>query len=301
MNIKLSNQILFDQKIHDLDKFKNEMSLQALEHSFSCVYHGINLNFKTKSTSFIDSLKSFIPKEWIGNQSEDTVIYLISPAEFGYSAEEWSDEFSQDCVSYENNTLVVQRDFAACLYDNQVFLICEDSVGDGFYNFLRWYLSEKLMGLNKYVLHASCVLDKKKNAHLFLGHSGAGKTTITKLAAPRLVLGDDMNLVSFSNNQFFVEAGAIGGQFNSMIGYDQKVPVSACYWLKQAGKNERIDLQSLIAGQKLLASFANLHWPTLSMTKVEQLMNFSEQVIKHTKFYELKFINDASIWEFLDP
>ena len=162
MNIKLSNQILFDQKIHDLDKFKNEMSLQALEHSFSCVYHGINLNFKTKSTSFIDSLKSFIPKEWIGNQSEDTVIYLISPAEFGYSAEEWSDEFSQDCVSYENNTLVVQRDFAACLYDNQVFLICEDSVGDGFYNFLRWYLSEKLMGLNKYVLHASCVLDKKK-------------------------------------------------------------------------------------------------------------------------------------------
>lgn len=301
MNIKLSNQILLDKKRLNLNKFKNDIKLHALEHSFSCIYHGINLNFRTNSTFFINSLKSFIPTEWISALNGNTIIYLISPAEFGYSSEEWSDEFSQDCLSFEDNTLVIQRDFAACLSGNQVFLICEDSVGDGFYNFLRWYLSEKLMGLNKYVLHASCVLDKKQNAHLFLGHSGAGKTTITKLATPRLVLGDDMNLISFSNKQFFVEAGAIGGQFNSMIGYDKKVPVSACYWLKQAEENKCIILQSLIANQKLLASFANLHWPTLPMAKVEQLMNFSEQVIQSTKFYELNFKNDAAIWEYLDP
>lgn len=297
----LSNHSLLERKLDDLSKFKLKINSTNFDHSISCNYHGINLNFKTKSPKFIQSLKKIIPESWICSPNSQIMIYLMDPSEFGYTPESWCDEASQDCISYENNTIAIQRDFAAQVMGDNVFLICEDNISDGFYNFLRWYLSEKLMDIGKFVVHASCVLDKHNGAHLFLGHSGAGKTTITKLSAPRLVLGDDMNLVSLENNILYVEAGAIGGLFNSMIGYDKKNPVKAIYWLKQSKENIRVEQDSLIANQKFLASFANLHWETLPQQKIEQLMEFSLLATTHTTFYELQFQNSSAIWEYLDP
>lgn len=297
----ISNQILLHSKLNALVKLKKVFDSACFRYSISCNYHGINLNFKTKSQQFIQSLKHLIPEDWVCQPINENVIYLVGPEDFDYTPELWSDEVSQDCLSFENNTIAIQRDFAAQIGSNEVLLICEEEVGDGFYNFLRWYISEKLMNIGKYVLHASCVLDKNNNAHLFLGHSGAGKTTITKLSHPRLVLGDDMNLVSLQNSTLLVEAGAIGGQFNSMIGYDKKMPVVACYWLKQDLKNERSLLNPLAANQKIIASFANLHWPTLPLEKINQLMTFSNEVAVNTKLYELSFVNTPTIWDLLDP
>lgn len=301
MSEEVSNQSLLKTKLNDLSQFYEILNPAKFPESICCNYHGINLHFKTRSSRFVQSLKGLIPNNWLMiPSSSDVVIYLMTPEEFEHSSLSWSEEASQDCLSFENNTIAIQRDFASKIGTNEVLLICEDTVGDGFYNFLRWYLSEKLTSLDKYVVHSSCVLDKDHNAHLFLGHSGAGKTTITKLSHPRLILGDDMNLVSLEHNTLYVEAGAIGGQFNSMIGYDKKMPVKACYWLKQSPSNEKLKLVPLAANQKLLASFANLHWPTLPQTKIDQLMTFSIRAIQATIFYELKFRNDPSIWEYLD-
>jgi hypothetical protein len=298
---EVSNQLLFETKLNDLVLFKKNLNPNLFPYSLSCNYHGIKLNFKTNSVKFIQSIKNLIPVDWICESDNKDIIYLKNPAEFNHTQEYWSEEICQDCFSFENNTIAIQRDFASQLFINEVLLICEDTVGDGFYNFLRWYLSEKLMDIGKYVVHASCVLGKDNSAHLFLGHSGAGKTTITKLSHPRLVLGDDMNLVSIENNVLYVEAGAIGGQFNSMIGYEKKMPVKACYWLKQDLLNERLELDHLFGNQKILASFANLHWPTLSQKKIDQLMNFSFAVSSYTQFYDLKFLNTPAVWEYLDP
>lgn len=298
---EVSNQLLLDLKLKDLIKFKQILNPTQFQYSICCDYHGVNLSFKTNSKKFTESLENLIPKEWIREPSNENIIYLMPPTEFDHTPESWSREVSQDCISFENNTIAIQRDFASQILKNEVLLICEDSIGDGFYNFLRWYLSEKLMDLGKFVVHSSCVLCHDNLALLFLGHSGAGKTTITKLSQPRLVLGDDMNLVSIENNMLYVEAGAIGGQFTSMIGYGKKMQVKACYWLKQDQSNERLELDPLLGNQKLLASFANLHWPTLPQNKIDQLINFSHVASFCTKFYELKFLNSPAVWDYLDP
>ena len=298
---EVSNQLLLDEKLRALIQFKKNLNSCNFAHSISCKYHGINLNFKTNSLRFIESLKNLIPAEWFCDLENSNTIFLMSTLEFNHSEESWCEEACQDCFSFENNTIAIQRDFASQVFKSEVLLICEDKVGDGFYNFLRWYLSEKLMDLGKYVVHASCVLGKDNTAHLFLGHSGAGKTTITTLSQPRLVLGDDMNIVSIENNILYVEAGAIGGQFNSMIGYDKKMRVKAAYWLKQDKINELLELDSLLGNQKFLASFANLHWPTLAPPKIDQLMKFALAASSGTKFYELKFLKSAAIWNYLDP
>ncbi|MFA6236653.1 MAG: hypothetical protein WC635_04925 [Bacteriovorax sp.] len=290
-----------ETKLSTLKKFNDTLISTAFPYSITCNYHGINLQFKTLSLRFVESLADSIPKNWISGPTNEKIIYLMTPQDFAINSQLWSEEISQDCFSFENNNISVQRDFACQIRDNKALLICDDCVGDGLYNFLRWYISEQLINLNKYVVHASCVLDKEMNAHLFLGHSGAGKTTITRLCGTRLVLGDDMNIISSVNNQLVVEAGAIGGQFNSMIGYDKKMPVKACYWLKQSQENRLSDLGPTEANQKLVASFANLHWPTLSNEKIEQLMNFSMEAASSVKFYDLHFLNSNSIWELLDP
>jgi hypothetical protein len=86
-----------------------------------------------------------------------------------------------------------------------------------------------------------------------------------------------------------------------MIGYDNKMPVKAIYWLKQSSENKLSKLSSTMAQQKLLASFANLNWPTLPETTSAQLIDFSFKVVASVDFYELEFIKDAAIWEILDP
>jgi hypothetical protein len=298
---EISNPNLLKKKLEELNQFKEQINPADFPFALACNYHGILLNLRTSSQKFIDSLTSFIPPEWIQKPSSANPIYIMSPEEFNYSMADWCDEISQDCLTYKYNTIAVQRDFACSIEEREVLLICEDIVGDGFYNFLRWYLSEKLMTLNKFVVHSSCVLDIANNAYLFFGHSGAGKTTMTKLSAPRKVLGDDMNLICAENGIIQVEAAAIGGQFLSMIGYDKKVPVKACYWLVQDEINSLTEIDSIAANKFLIASFANLHWPTMPVEKVEQLMNFSLAVTSDIKFYELKFKNSKEVWEMLDP
>lgn len=300
---EISNSALLKRKKADVEKLTvHELQQSHFKFTFPCTYHGVPLLLKSQTPGLSEDLAKLLPESWKNSTQQNPVtVYLIDPLELGYTYEEWCAESSQDCLSFEMNTVAIQRDFAARTLGKDVVLICEGKVSDGFYNFLRWFISEKLLEQNKYVLHSSCVLDRHHQAHLFLGHSGAGKTTITELSLPRLVLGDDMNIVSSEDGRLMVEAGAIGGRFHSMIGYDKKVPVKACYWLKQSEKNAMTRLEETKAAQKFLASFANLNWPTLPVDKNFQLIQFASMSAASVPFYHLEFQKSASVWEMLDP
>lgn len=295
-----SNSALFLKKQNILeachianDHFQKKVSLE---------YHGVPMTIHTQSQDLIVDLESFLPREWFNHENDSVHIYLQSPNDFGFNLSEFSDESSQDCFSMNHNSWAIQRDFAAKIFDNnKVFLVCQERLSDGFYNFLRWYISEKLIERNKFVIHASCVLDNNGLAHIFLGHSGAGKTTVTGLSSPRRILGDDMNIISINNNdELMVEAGAIGGLFNSMIGYGITKKVKGVYWLNQADENRLIELDVATASQRLLASFANLHWPTLPDKTAQKLINVSLVAAKTTAFYTMNFKKSSEFWELLE-
>jgi hypothetical protein len=65
--------------------------------------------------------------------------------------------------------------------------------------------------------------------------------------------------------------------------------------------NEKVELDFSTANQKLLASFANLHWPTLPEDKIERLINFTQKALTSVKFYQLNFVKDLTVWNLLDP
>ncbi len=298
---EISNPDLIERKKTLLQSLSFEFP-ETSDFIFNCRYHGIPLRFITQSASFISSLEKLIPAHWITESEEFFTVYLFDPRTLGFTSEEWADESSQDCLSFEENTIAVQRDFASKFENDKVILISEGDTSDGFYNFLRWFISGKLISEGKFVMHSSCVLSSSGDnlAHLFLGHSGAGKTTITELSSPRLILGDDMNIISEKNNMLCVEAGAIGGRFNSMIGYDKQVPVKAIYWLVQDDHDELITTERMKGTQKLLASFANLHWPTMNEKDLQHLLDFAEWASLRVPFYELHFKKSDSIWDLLD-
>lgn len=274
------------------------LSPSQFKAHIDCLYHGIELRFHSKDQRFPDSLQNFLPAPWITNCNSPYEIYIISPTHLNYSLEYWCDESSQDCF-YENN-VIIQRDFIAKIIGNKILLITNDTIDDGFHNFLRWFLSEKLISNGLFVVHSSCILGLDEKAYLFLGHSGAGKTTMTKLSSPRKILGDDMNILHIKNNQVRVSAGAIGGQFLSDIGYENSVPVAGIYWLNQSNENEIIPLEQITANQKLIASFANLNWPALTENQIKTLMSFSQKVVKNVPFYNLFFLPTTDIWKLLD-
>lgn len=296
----ISNKNLFNKKQNILKNYL--LREDTFDHQLAIQYHGIDLQLHSQSNVIQTDLLALLPHEWFVSNSVAIDIYIISPSIFNIGLEEFSEETSQDCYSLDNNHWAIQRDFAAKILDNtKVILVCEERLGDGFYNFLRWFISEKLIERNKFVLHASCVLDKKGDAHVFLGHSGSGKTTVTKLSSPRQILGDDMNILSISEDKdVMIEAGAIGGLFNSMIGYGVKIKVKGIYWLSQSINNELIKLDTISGSQRLLASFANLHWPTLPEGVEHKLVDTSFHVAQNVDFFQMNFKKDSSFWELLE-
>ena len=302
MNAQISNIELFKAKEKIIQKM-NQLKLEPSRlYEVSVNYHGLVLNFISKNYQFIQQITDLVPRNWIVPRiTSEFEIFFNSPLDFNLTEQSFSEEASQDCYSFEDNTSVIQRDFTAKIFGKKVFVTCQESVSDGFYNFLRWFISERLININKYVLHCSAVLDSQNNAHLFLGHSGAGKTTTTFLSKPRLVLGDDMNIVSLNDlNQVVVEAGAIGGLFNSDVGYGTTFKVKAFYWLE---KSDQVQLKrcSLIeTQQKILASFANICWEYCVNDSTQAILNIVNNLSEKVPLYNLYFKKDDSFWKLIE-
>ncbi len=299
---QISNTELFKTKERIIQSFKDEYLKQDTYFQTNVNYHSLKLKFLSSSKNFIDQIETMVPKDWLFfDSSYEYEIFFYSPNDFYISDEIFSDESSQDCFSFQDNSQAIQRDFVAQVINQKVIVICQEGITDGFYNFLRWFISERLIAKNKFVLHCSSVLDVHGLAHVFLGHSGAGKTTTTFLSKPRLVLGDDMNILSLNDHsEVLVEAGAIGGLFNSDVGYGTKFKVKGIYWLNKADIVKIEQCDSIESTQKILASFANICWEYCSDKTTNELMKMANATAEKVPVNLLSFKKDDSFWKLIE-
>lgn len=295
----IQNQKLFNKKkeiLRTLDY--NSDKDQNFKYSLNSLYHGVPLTFHTSNQVFYQELQAYLPKSWKSVSAEGVQIYIQDFKEYSWDFDAWSDELCQDCFIEDNH--IIQRDFAAKVFnEKKIHLITLEKVCDGFYNFLRWYLPLELMKVNKMILHSSCILDKDSNAHFFLGHSGAGKTTITELSAPRVVLGDDMNLLSLKS-PIAAQAGAIGGYFKPQVNYDDEFPIKSFNWIIQSKQNKRIRLSVADARTKIMASVSNIFWETLTKEQTDFIFTTVLQAANEIPLYELHFTKESSFWSLIE-
>jgi len=103
-----------------------------------------------------------------------------------------------------------------------------------FTNVIRVLAAYRLVERGGVLLHSAGVVDQEQ-ADLFLGRSGAGKTTLSRLglASGRIVLSDDINAVTWAAGQPMVHKVPFSGELGRTDTHDTAYPArSVCRLVK---------------------------------------------------------------------
>jgi len=146
-------------------------------------------------------------------------------------------------------------------------------------------------------VHACGMVDDRGSGHLLAGQSGAGKTTIARLlhkAGGITVLSDDRIILRRLEGRLWM----YGTPWHGDAGFASpaRAPLSRVYFLRHGPKNELVPQRTTQAVARLFTcSFPPFYFPEgLNFT-----LEFLEQVAKAVPCYELRFVPDESVVEFV--
>jgi hypothetical protein len=135
-------------------------------------------------------------------------------------------------------------DFSYVLDDASLLL---DSYGAQFHgvrheyaldSLLRILLTMVLLPRRGFLLHAATVV-RDGRAYVFIGRSGAGKSTVASLSPSGTVLTDEISLIRFTDRCWHAYGTPFWGEFRA-AGQNQHYPIAGIYSLVQA-KEDRIE------------------------------------------------------------
>jgi hypothetical protein len=146
-----------------------------------------------------------------------------------------------------------------------------------------------------FLLHSASAIRNGK-AFLFAGVSGAGKTTISRLApADATLLTDEISYVRKQGEGYVAFGTPFTGEL-AKLGENTSAPVAALYLLAKGPEN-RIDPVAVAdAGRELLANM-------LFFAEDQQLVYWAFQAacdfVDRVPAYRLTFMPDARVWEMI--
>jgi len=107
-----------------------------------------------------------------------------------------------------------------------------------FENLFRIIVAYRLLAQGGMVLHSAGLAQDDK-AWLFIGRSGAGKSTISRLGekAGLTILSDDMNAIVLRNGVYMTEQLPFAGEHGQTALTKGKFPVQAVYYLQKSSQN----------------------------------------------------------------
>ncbi len=262
--------------------------------TFDVYIHNIPFKFITKNEDLISKMKDFFPISWQTKTYDPYIIRWKPFLENNYSTNE-----GPNCIFHNN--FVSQRDFILKIQDEKnIQLIAEESISDGFFNFLRYFLPIKLIEFGKILFHSSCVIDQNNKAYLFFGPSGAGKTTIAQLCEKdgAKILGDDMNLLSIKNKRIIVEAATVGQRFFNQSLFTEAYPIERFFWIK---KSNSVSSSNIINNRLgiLLSSFANICWDNITDVHYNNIFYLLRNIQAKVKITELNFPKSQGVLSYV--
>jgi hypothetical protein len=164
-------------------------------------------------------------------------------------------------------------------------------------NVFRAVVAYRLAATGGALLHSAGVLDEG-GAHLFLGRSGAGKTTVSTLSAQsgRQVLSDDLNAVCWERDRPVVYQMPFSGDFGQAERVPGAFPLTAIHRLEK-GSPERLRAASPAEAFGSLAACATAvgRDPYRSALVMETLERLASAVPVST----LTFARDGDPWSIL--
>jgi hypothetical protein len=146
-----------------------------------------------------------------------------------------------------------------------------------------------------FLLHSASAIRNGK-AFLFAGVSGAGKTTISRLApADATLLTDEISYVRKRNEDYFAFGTPFTGEL-AKLGENTSAPLAALYLLAQGPENKIEAVGAADAGRELLANM-------LFFAEDHEMVHWAFQAacdfVHRVPVYRLTFVPDARVWEMI--
>ncbi len=159
---------------------------------------------------------------------------------------------------------------------------------------LRVLLSMILLPQRGFLLHAASV-ERDGRAYIFMGHSGAGKSTVASLSPVGAPLTDEISLLRCDAAGWRAHGTPFWGEFRSGD-RNCHLPIAGVYALVQAEENR---LEQLSPREALRALLANVLFFSGDQAACQQLLGILSSCAEELPFHRLHFKRDASFWEVL--
>jgi hypothetical protein len=148
---------------------------------------------------------------------------------------------------------------------------------------------------NGFLLHAASAIREGK-AFLFAGVSGAGKTTISRLApADVTLLTDEISYIRKRNDGYVAFGTPFAGEL-AKVGANTSARVAALYFLHQGSENKICPVTASDAGCGLLA---NVLFFAKDQELVRSVFQSACDFVDRIPVYNLTFVPDARVWEMI--
>jgi hypothetical protein len=147
-----------------------------------------------------------------------------------------------------------------------------------------------------FLLHAGSVL-RNGRAFLFSGVSGAGKTTITRLAPEdATLLTDELSYVRKEADGYYAYGTPFAGEL-AKVGENVRAPLAAVYLLAQGADNRIDELPRAQAARALLRNV--LFFAADDAELSQRLFQFTCDFVERVPVHRLTFVPDARVWELI--
>ncbi len=146
-------------------------------------------------------------------------------------------------------------------------------------------------------LHGCGVVDSQGEGHLFVGQSGAGKSTMARLWQPQpgiQILSDDRIVLRQSGQKLWMH----GTPWHGEAGFSSaaRAPLTRIYFLQHGQKSQLLPQRPAEAvGHLFTCSFPPFHDPEA----LDFTLGFFEEVVKAVPCFELQFLPDESVIELI--
>jgi hypothetical protein len=146
-----------------------------------------------------------------------------------------------------------------------------------------------------FLLHASSAV-RNGRAFLFSGVSGAGKTTIARLA-PRdvVLLTDEISYVTWQDGRYFAVGTPFFGEL-ARVGENLRGPIDTLYLLAKGLENK---IEPLGAAAAVRGVLANILFFARDPEFVKLVFDAALDLVSRVPVCRLTFVPDARVWELI--